>query len=134
MANTAEDDTGLDNTHAVRLAGNKAGSVADDTVDVFDAPASNALDVVVIIFNARFVARADGIRQAGTSDQAFSRKVLYDQMDGLKGDCPQRGTNGLKDGLGIGMRMMMKKIQYRCALWSGAQPFSSQGLNPVGGM
>jgi hypothetical protein len=131
MANTAEDDTGLDNTHAVRIRGFNAGSVADDTIDVFDAPALNALDVVVIIFNARFVPCAGGIRQAATPDQAFSRKVLYDQMDGLKGDCRQRETNGLKDGLGIGMRMMMQKIQDRHALCRSAQSFGAQGLKPV---
>ena len=134
MTEAAEDYAGFDNTHTVRIAWINAGSVADDTVHVFDAPALNALDVVVIIFNARFVPCADGVRQAGTPDQAFSRKVLYDQMDGLKGDCWQRGTNGLKDGLGIGMRMMMQKIQNRRALCSGAQPLGSQGLNPVAGV
>jgi hypothetical protein len=91
----------------------------------------NALDVVVIIFNARFVPCAGRIRQADTPDQAFSREILYDQVDGLKGDC--RKTNGLKNGLSISMRMMMQKIQNRHALCSGAQPFGSQGLNPVAG-
>ena len=130
MANTAEDDTGLDNTHAVRITGFNAGSVADDTIDVFDAPAVNALDVVVIVFDARFVPRADRIRQRGPPDQAFSRQVLYDHMDGLKGDCRQRETNGLKDGLGIGMRMMMQKIQHRRALCRSAQAFGAQDLKP----
>jgi hypothetical protein len=125
VANTAEDDTGLENTHAVRIGGFNARSVADDTVDVFDTPALNALDVVVIIIDARFVPCAGGVRQAATPDQAYSRKVVYDQMDGLKGDCRQQRTNRLKDGLGIGMRMMMQKIQDRRALCSGAQALGS---------
>jgi hypothetical protein len=133
MANAAKDDAGFDNTHAVRVAGINAGSVADDTIDVFDAPTLNALDVVVIIFDARFIPCAGGIRQANTTDQAFAGKVLYDQVDGLKGNCQQSGTHSLKDGLGIGMRMMMQKIQNRDALCGGAQPFGSQGLNPVVG-
>jgi hypothetical protein len=134
MTEAAEDYAGFDNTHTVRIAWINAGSVADDTIDVLDAPALNALDVVVIIIDARFVPCAGGIRQAATPDQAHSRKVVYDQMDGLKGDCRQQRTNGLKDGLGIGMRMMMQKIQDRRALCSRAQPFGSQGLNPVVGV
>ena len=125
MANAAKDDAGFDNTHAVRVAGINAGSVADNTIDVFDAPALNALNMMMIVFNARFVPCAGGIRQADTTDQTLPGQVLYDQVDGLKGDCRQRGTHGLKDGLGVGMRMMMQKIQNRDALRSGAQPFGS---------
>ncbi len=133
MANATKDDGGFDNTHAMRIAGINAGSVADNAIDVFDAPTLNALDMVVIIFNARFVPGAGGIRQADATDQAFFRKVLHNQVDGLNRDCRQRGTHSLKDGLGIGMRMMMQKIQNRHALRVGAQPFSSKGLNPVMG-
>ncbi len=134
MANTAEDDAGFDNTHAVRIAGINAGRVADDTINVFDAPALNALDVMVIIFDARFVSCAGGIRQADTPDQAVSRPVLYDQVDGLKRDCWQRGAHGLKDGIGIVKRMLLQKIQNREALRSGPQPVGPQGLNPVMGV
>ena len=131
MANAAEDYARINNTHAMSIAWLNTGSVADDTIHVFDAPALNALDVVMIIFNARFIPCAGGIRQADTPDQALSRKVLYNQMDGLKGDCRQNGTHGLKDGLGISVRMMTEKIQQCHALRSGAQPFGSQGLSPV---
>lgn len=71
MANAAKDDAGFDNAHAVRIAGLDAGGMADDTINVFDAPALNALDVVVIVFDARFVPCAGGIRQADTTDQAL---------------------------------------------------------------
>jgi len=87
MANAAKDDAGFDNPHAVRIAGVNAGGVADNTIHIFDAPAFNALDVMVIVVNARFVPRAGGIREADAADQAFSREVLYDQVDGLKRDC-----------------------------------------------
>jgi hypothetical protein len=46
MANAAEDDAGFDNRHAVRIAAVNAGSVVDETIHVFDAPALNALDEV----------------------------------------------------------------------------------------
>ncbi len=66
-------------------------------------------------------------------NQAFSGKVLYDQVNGLKRDRRQGGAHRLKDGLGVGMRMVVQKIQNRHALRGGAQPFGSQGLNPVVG-
>ena len=62
MANAAEDDAGIDNAHAMRIAWFNAGRVADNTIHVFDAPALNALDVMMIIFNARFVSCAGGTR------------------------------------------------------------------------
>ncbi|MFG1293133.1 hypothetical protein V5F45_16480 [Xanthobacter sp. V1C-2] len=117
----------------MRIAWFDAGGMTDNTIHVLDAAASNALDVVVIILNTRFVPRAGGIRQADATDQALPGKALHDQVDGLKRDGRQRWTHGLKDGFGIGMRMMVQEIQDRDALHGGAQPLGSQGLNPVRG-
>jgi hypothetical protein len=46
MANAEEDHAGFDHSPAVRIAAVNAGSVADETIHVFDAPALNAFDEV----------------------------------------------------------------------------------------
>ncbi len=134
MANTAKDDGGFYNTHAVGITGMNARSVANNTIHVFDTSTLNTLDVMVIVFNTRFIPCTGRIRQANATDQTRPGQVLHDQVDSLNGACRQSGTHRLKDSLGIGMRMMMQKIQNRDALRGGAQPSGSQGLHPVVGV
>jgi hypothetical protein len=134
MANAAKDDAGFDDAHTMRTRWRKARGGADNTIHVFDPAAFNALKVVMIIVDACFVPSAGGVRQTDATDQAFLREIVCDQVDGLKGDRRQGRPHSPKDGVGVGMWMMMHKIQNRHALHCGAQPFGSQDLSPIMGM
>ncbi len=79
----AENDAGFDNADAVRMGGFKARGAAQNTIDIFDPSAGNALYVVMVISDACFVTGAGRVRWVDAADQSFAGKVLHDLMHGL---------------------------------------------------
>ncbi len=113
------------------VIGFDARRVSNDTVHILDPPTPNALHVMVIILDPRLITSAGRVWETDPADQSLARKVMHDQMDGLQRDRRQAGPDCLKDRLGVGMRLTVKKVQHRDSLTGCSQSVSSEVVSPL---
>lgn len=107
--------------------------MADNAIDVLDAAAPDALDMMMVVFYARLVTRAGAVRQADTPDQPLARQVVDDHMDGLQRNGGKGRAHPLENRFCIRMRMVMQEIKHGNPLGRGAQTPAPQGCGPVMG-
>lgn len=93
--------------------------MANDAIDIFDPAAADTLGVMMVVGDARLVTSAGRVRQTDASDQSVPGQVLHDQMHGLQRDGGKSATDGLKDRVRVGVRLMMQMIQHCNALTGG---------------
>ena len=134
LADAAEHDAGFDDAHAVGMARRQAGRLPYHAVDVLDPAAAYALDVMVVVLDSRLVAGAGRIGQADLANQSASREVVDDLVDGLGGCGGDRLSDPPVDGLGIGVRVAVKKVQHGDTTGGRSQTVSAQRLSPIAGL
>ena len=109
----------------------EARSFADDTVDVFDAVAHDALHVVMIVCRARLIQCAARIGRIDAMQDAVHGHVVRDVMHGLgrhRGQVVRKRAVDLRDAR-VGVSLNVREC--REAAGGHAQPCLAQEFAPA---
>src|SRR5690606_20904878 len=101
-------------------AGGEARSLPDHALDVLDAMADHAPDVVVIVARLRLV--PGGTRDVDTTEESLLRQVIHDVVDGLHREGGEAGCDAAVDLRRSGMRMRVEELQRGHTAGRGAHP------------
>src|SRR5699024_8181228 len=112
---------GLVQPVTVLLAGCEARSLADGAVDIVDAPAAAAHQVVVVVAGATFVTGRVACR-LDPADQTRARTREEHVIDGLGGHRPDAFPHTSADLVGRSVRMVGEPLQHRPARSGNPEP------------
>ncbi len=105
--------------------------MADGAVDILDAAADDALDVMVVVADAGLVAGRGAVGQVDPRNDPLCGKIVDDPVNRLQGNGRQHGPHALEDCFRIGMRVPVEKFQRCNALTGCAQPGPAQFFGPA---
>lgn len=130
MADAAEGDVRVQHAHAVRVLWDEARGLAGHAVDVFDAAAAHAAEVVVVVIGACFIARAAVAERIDPADEAVLGEILNDVVSRLGCERWQLGDERRVQfccgGVGLGVEV----VERRDSAGRDAQSAFAQPLAP----